>query len=49
MFLRTNEVEQANFLRSGTSGQWQEKLTEKQKRLFADQLADDLRQFGYPI
>jgi hypothetical protein len=48
-FLKNGEIEKAFFLRSGKVGQWQEKLSQKQKQLFLSELSEDLSHFSYPI
>ena len=47
-FLKKGELNKASFLRTGKKEQWREKLSEKQKKVFNEKLADELDQFGYP-
>jgi len=46
-FGRAGERTKVLHMRSGTSGQWKEKLSASQKALFVQELADDLRRFSY--
>jgi hypothetical protein len=47
--LRHGDVRRINHLRAGTSGQWRDHLTPRQRGQFREVLAEDLEYFGYPL
>jgi len=47
--LRRGDARRMQHLRAGTSGQWREHLTARQREQFRDVLAEDLEYFGYPL